>query len=99
MAKVDEAKETPTVRVLDPANLPERKASPRRSLIVLVGLVLSLLAGCAWVIGLSAWDKVESNDPRKQFLDEISRDAMRDLVRLRAQVRWLWSKKNHNSEI
>ncbi len=45
LAKIEEAKELPTAKVLDPANLPEVKTSPKRTLITLVGgLIAGLLA-------------------------------------------------------
>jgi uncharacterized protein involved in exopolysaccharide biosynthesis len=51
LAKVQEAKEIPTVKVLDPPNLPERKSSPPRRLLVLLGVALVLSGGVAWVFG------------------------------------------------
>jgi len=42
-AKIAEAKDTPTVRVLDPPSIPERKSKPRRALIVITAALLSLL--------------------------------------------------------
>jgi uncharacterized protein involved in exopolysaccharide biosynthesis len=97
MAKVQEAKEIPTVRVLDPANLPERKASPARGVIVLLGFMLSFLVGCVWVIGTAAWNKVHPNDSRKLFLSEVSRDVKRDWARLRARINQFSSTETHNS--
>ena len=44
MAKVQEAKEIPSVKVLDPPNVPERKSFPPRTLIVLAGGGLGILA-------------------------------------------------------
>lgn len=84
MAKVQEAKEIPTVRVLDPADLPEKKISPQRFLIVFLGLMFSLAAACAWVLGNSAWESMNSEDPRKLFIFRVSADFRRDCSRLRA---------------
>jgi uncharacterized protein involved in exopolysaccharide biosynthesis len=97
MAKVQEAKEIPTVRVLDPANLPERKVSPPRTLIVLLGFIFSSLAGCAWLLGASAWDKLDASDPRRLFLSEISRDVKRDWARLRARISKLKTREDYKS--
>ena len=97
MAKVQEAKEIPTVRVLDPANLPEKKASPQRTLIVLIGLILSSLAGCAWLLGTSAWDKLDASDPRRLFLSQISRDVKRDWARLRVRISKLKPPEDYKS--
>jgi uncharacterized protein involved in exopolysaccharide biosynthesis len=97
MAKVQEAKEIPTVRVLDRANLPERKASPSRTLIVLLAFVFSALGGCAWLLGTSAWEKVDASDPRKLFLSEISRDVARDWAKLRARIGKLKTREDFES--
>ena len=86
MAKVQEAKEIPTVRVLDPADLPEKKISPQRSLIVFLGLMFSLAAGCAWVLGNAAWGRLNSEDPRKLFIFRVAADFRRDCNRVRARL-------------
>jgi uncharacterized protein involved in exopolysaccharide biosynthesis len=97
MAKVQEAKEIPTVRVLDLANLPERKSSPSRGLIVLLGFLLSALARCAWVLGATTWEKVGASDPRKLFLFEISRDVRGDWARLKRRIRKLRTREGFES--
>jgi capsule polysaccharide export protein KpsE/RkpR len=84
MAKVQEAKEIPTVRVLDPADLPERKTSPQRVLIVFLGVVFALAFGCAWIQGHAKWEQMDSGDGRKLFLRRVSADLKRDWARLRA---------------
>jgi uncharacterized protein involved in exopolysaccharide biosynthesis len=86
MAKVQEAKEIPTVRVLDPADLPERKVSPPRTLLVLLGLVLSFLLGCAWVMGREAWARVDAQDSVKLFFSEVALGSKRDWLRFKTSI-------------
>src|ERR1700722_5593458 len=50
-ARLDEAKASPLIQVLDPAEPPERKSGPYRALWMLVGLILGFLFGCVRVIG------------------------------------------------
>ncbi|HEV2448063.1 MAG TPA: GNVR domain-containing protein [Candidatus Sulfopaludibacter sp.] len=45
------------LEVLDPASLPDRPVSPRRSRIVIMGLVLGLAAGTL-IFGIGRWPKV-----------------------------------------
>jgi hypothetical protein len=71
MAKVQEAKEIPTVKVLDYPNIPERKAFPPRTLILFLGMTLSFAAATIWVFGKTTWDRADSNDPRKQLAQEV----------------------------
>jgi len=71
LAKVQEAKETPTVKVLDPANLPERKSFPPRTLIVLLGGALAFACGVTWVFGRRAWEQTNPADPGKVLVQEV----------------------------
>jgi tyrosine-protein kinase Etk/Wzc len=50
-ARMDEAKASPLIQVLDPATPPERKSAPFRALWTLVGLILGFLYGCARAVG------------------------------------------------
>jgi capsule polysaccharide export protein KpsE/RkpR len=72
VAKVEEAKEIPTVKVLDSPSWPERKSSPPRMLIVLLGMLLSFTAGIVWVFGTAAWRHMDPEDPRKQLAQAIA---------------------------
>jgi tyrosine-protein kinase Etk/Wzc len=49
-ARLDEARDAPVIQVLDTASFPDTKSSPKRTLILLAGLVLGFLAGCLWVL-------------------------------------------------
>jgi uncharacterized protein involved in exopolysaccharide biosynthesis len=71
LAKVQEAKEIPTVKVLDPAIVPTKKSFPHRSLIVALGTMLGIVLGMAWIVGKSRWAAVDINDQRKLFADEV----------------------------
>jgi uncharacterized protein involved in exopolysaccharide biosynthesis len=79
LAKVDEAKETPSIKVLDPPIVPERKSFPPRGVITL--FVAFLFLGVA-VIGLffqSQWNETDANDPGKQFAQEVFHSVGRHL--------------------
>ena len=71
LAKVQEAKEIPTVKVLDPPNLPERKSFPPRTLITLLGAVLAFACGVAWVFGRIRWEQTDPADPGKVLAKEV----------------------------
>lgn len=55
LAKVEEAKEIPLVRVLAPASYPEKKSSPQRSIIIALGAALSMFASVMWVLSRRYW--------------------------------------------
>lgn len=65
LARIQEAKEIPTVNVIDPANLPEKKSWPPRLLIIVLLTVLSLAGAVAWIIGAARWEQVDPQDPGK----------------------------------
>jgi uncharacterized protein involved in exopolysaccharide biosynthesis len=71
MAKVQEAKEIPSVKTLDPARVPERKSFPPRLLIVLSGMCLAIVIAVVWVLWSIRWDRLDAQDPRKAFFREI----------------------------
>ena len=72
LAKVEEAKETPSVKVLDPAQVPERKSFPPRLLIMFLGTFLVFSVAVVWVLGVQQWRAADPNDPRKILAQEIA---------------------------
>lgn len=71
LAKVQEAKGIPTVKVLDPPNLPEKPSFPPRLLLVELGTVLALAFGVAWAFGRRAWEQMDSSSPGKGLGHEV----------------------------
>ena len=56
LAKVEEAKEIPPIKVLDEPQLAERKSYPHRVIITLFGILISALAGIAWITAIELWN-------------------------------------------
>jgi capsule polysaccharide export protein KpsE/RkpR len=82
-ASVEEAKETPTVHVLDPANVPGRKSRPVRRRIVLIGALISLALGFIAAFAVNIWEGMDpEQEPKKMLLDVTG-------AALEAQ-RWYW---------
>jgi uncharacterized protein involved in exopolysaccharide biosynthesis len=71
MAKVQEAKEIPTVKVLDAPQIPDKKSYPPRTLIILAGTVFGFAFATVWIFAKSSWDQTDAGDPRKLFAQEI----------------------------
>jgi uncharacterized protein involved in exopolysaccharide biosynthesis len=72
IAKVQEAKEIPTVKVLDRPEVPERKSFPPRLLLTVLGTFVAFLAGCAWLFARRHWDAMDPEDPGKQFAIDVA---------------------------
>jgi capsule polysaccharide export protein KpsE/RkpR len=65
LAKVEEAKEIPTIKVLDEPELPERKSSPNRTVMVFLGALASAFAGMGWIIVCEVWKRTDDSHPAK----------------------------------
>ena len=57
LAKVQEAKEIPSVKVLDEPDVPERKSFPPRLIIAVLGFFFSGLAGITWIFSSVLWNR------------------------------------------
>ncbi len=71
LAKVAEAKEIPSVKVLDPPNLPERKSFPPRLTIMLLGALLGLVFTSVWVLTNARWKEIDPRTPHKVLAQEV----------------------------
>jgi uncharacterized protein involved in exopolysaccharide biosynthesis len=81
LAKVQEAKEIPSVKVLDAPLIPERKSFPPRLLIIAAGGFLGFIAACVFVFGKEHWSEVDSAEPGKVLVTEV-------LQTVNAQMPW-----------
>lgn len=66
LAKVEEAREIPTVKVLDQPVVPTKKSFPPRLLIVVLSTMLAGMLAVSWVLAHAAWQAADPEDPRKQ---------------------------------
>ncbi len=107
LAKVQEAKETPSVRVLDAARVPERKSFPPRLLIMNLGSFLFLGAAAFCVLLRARWDETDTKDPGKLFVQEVFQAmnghmpwATPNGSRLQAKTHRVWVRlvRNQDSE-
>ncbi len=71
LAKVQEAKEIPTVKVLDPADVPERRSFPPYSLVIALGTCFSLSLAVGWLVGTSLWNSGDPQAPARQLALEV----------------------------
>jgi len=64
-AKIQEAKDTPTVQVLDPAVIPEIKSRPKRAIIAAVAGLLAIFFSCIYVFLVERLRLLEKADGQK----------------------------------
>jgi len=82
MAKVEEAKEVPSVKVLDAAVVPTKKSFPPRGLLTVAGTSFAFLGMCTWILIRHAWRDTDPQDPGKQFAAEIAGTLRADALRV-----------------
>jgi capsule polysaccharide export protein KpsE/RkpR len=75
MAKVQEVKEIPVVKVLDSPNVPDKKSFPPRLPIMFLGTALAFAMATTWIFGKTTWEQTDSSDPRKIFAQEVFQTA------------------------
>lgn len=81
-AKVEEAKETPSVKVLDAPDVPEKKSFPPRLLIMFLGMLMVFAAAITWILACGAWEAADPVDARKVFFTQVWGDV-------RASLPWI----------
>jgi uncharacterized protein involved in exopolysaccharide biosynthesis len=69
IAKVDEARQGATVQVVDKAIVPDRRSSPKRTLIVLVAAVLGLFFGVVWAFTREGLRRLSNNPAEHHRLE------------------------------
>lgn len=71
LAKMEEAKEIPVVKVLDPALVPTKKSFPPRSVIATLCTMVGIAFTMAWILGKTRWDAIDAAEPHKRFAVEV----------------------------
>jgi len=88
LAKVEEAKEVPTVRILDPPDVPEKKSFPPRTLITLACAFAGFLAGVTWLLGKQGWTRWDTEDPGRILIADVGLALHSQLSRVSPNGRW-----------
>ena len=87
LARIQEAKEIPSINVVDPANIPEKKSSPHRLILILALTLLSLVGAAAWIVGSERWEHIDPLDPGKMLAESVWREGVDRVHTWRAWAR------------
>jgi capsule polysaccharide export protein KpsE/RkpR len=71
LARIEEVKSIPSVRVIDPPGWPEKKSFPPRLIIILALSSLSVFAAAMCMVMQDRWLRVSPGDPRKQLALQV----------------------------
>jgi uncharacterized protein involved in exopolysaccharide biosynthesis len=72
LAKVQEAKEIPSVKVLDAPVVPTKKSFPPRGAFTVFGAGLFFLGACSWIFANRTYASIDPQDPRKLLAEEVA---------------------------
>jgi capsule polysaccharide export protein KpsE/RkpR len=86
LAKVEEARETPSVKVLDVADVPEHKSYPPRLLLVIMGTGFVFVMACVWVLARARWQEIDPMDPGKILAQNIFESVLTTVSRVSSRV-------------
>jgi capsule polysaccharide export protein KpsE/RkpR len=84
LARIEEVKSIPSVRVIDPPGWPEKKSFPPRLVIMLALTSLSVFVAAMSMVMQDRWLRVSPRDPRKQLALQVwntLKDDTQDLRR------------------
>jgi hypothetical protein len=106
LAKVQEVRETPSVKVLDPPIIPEKKSFPPRLEIMFLCTFLAFAGAVALTLGNAHWEEIDAQDPRKVLANEVLQTANAHMPwappngsRLQAMAHriWVWRVRRNDS--
>ena len=88
MARIQEAKEIPSVKPLDPASTPETK-SPSWLMIILAGTLMGAFLACVGYFLKNWLERWDQDDPRRMLLAQVfsgsrRKNSLRDILHRRA---------------
>jgi uncharacterized protein involved in exopolysaccharide biosynthesis len=72
MARIEEAKDTPVVSVIDLPLIAEKKSFPPRTLMTLTLTMFFMGIAFVYILNRHRWEQVSRSDPRKLLANEIS---------------------------
>ena len=71
LARIEEVKSVPSVRVIDPPNWPEKKSFPPRLVIMMVLTTSAVFGSAMFLVIVERWHQVSPQDVRKQFANTV----------------------------
>lgn len=72
LARMEEARQTPVLNIVDPASFPERKSFPPRLVLIVASTWLCVILAALWTLVLEYWRNMSYSDPRKLLLQNIA---------------------------
>jgi capsule polysaccharide export protein KpsE/RkpR len=87
LARIEEVKSVPSVRVIDPPSWPEKKSFPPRLIMILVLTTLSVCTAAMYLVMQNRWLRLSPHDARKELALRVWLALKSDARELRHSVR------------
>ncbi|MFQ6115424.1 MAG: GumC family protein [bacterium] len=82
-AKIEEARDTPTVQILDEAVPPEKRTSPKRKILVLVATFLTFSFSVFWAFVLEYSERIKQREEEYQKVRGIIEELKNDFQEIK----------------
>jgi len=93
-AKIQEAKDTPTIQVLDVAKLPEKKSRPKRLIILAIAGGLSVILSMLYAAAFEYFRGLKETRPGEwETLRKSTSEVQQDFTSAWQKTRWLLTRK------
>ena len=83
LARIEEVKSVPSVRVIDPPNWPEKKSFPPRLIMILALTLVSVFSAAMVLVAQDRWLRLSPQDARKLLARRVWRALKSDLNDMR----------------
>jgi len=88
LARMEEARESTVLNVVDAANLPEKKSFPPRLILMLSATLISVLFAALSIFAKDRWQRISYDDPAKLLIQSVGRSVSRTIRRIAGLLRW-----------
>ena len=82
MARIEEAKDVPSVSVIDSPGIAEKKSFPPRLLVSMLLTLFSFACASALILVREYWSAIAADDPRKALASEVAPVLRRRILSL-----------------
>lgn len=83
LARIEEVKSIPSVRIIDPPSWPEKKSFPPRLIIILAFTSLAVFSTAMFLVVADRWQRLPPRDARKQLVNRVWLTIKSDAKRVR----------------
>jgi capsule polysaccharide export protein KpsE/RkpR len=82
LARIQEAKDVPVIRVIDAPGIPEKKSFPPRTVLILVLTAMTALFTAGLIVARYRWREISPLDERRILGAEVAEELHADFLRL-----------------